>query len=149
VPHHEPAPRIAVEDEVNFLPVVPGGIERCRRDHRPRRRRPWHDVADETCDQGRLEPELLVVRDVLPRAPAACRTDGRGEVLASRRDPVRRGRHDFERRRDDAAIAPGLYRDSYALAGNRQRNGDRRTTEPRDAIASGRVDVEDVDDFNC
>ena len=91
-----------------------------------------------------FDSQLLVIRDVLPRAAAARKTAGRREVGAQRSDPVRRRLDDFDCCRDDAFAAARIDANTNALVRNREWNRDAPALKARHAVAR-RVERFDLD----
>jgi len=133
------------EDEMDLVTVLPRIVERSGDEHRPRCGCVGHSRTYEPCEQIGLQPQLLGVCDVLPRAAAACRARARRKVCAAWRDSMGGGTEDFNQRRGAVSFVRALQPHAHTLARNRQWNRYSTMPDPREALA-GRPDGIDLDD---
>ena len=145
MPHHE-SMRAALDDEMDFVAILPGLVVRCRGQRRQCGRRCSNVLPNQTGDQIAFEHELRAVGDVLPGTTAArsavfCM---RTEVAAAWRHPVGRCAQDLDERACQRSRARRTQANAYAFAWNGERNRQRSTRQPGDTVSAD-IDRFDVD----
>jgi hypothetical protein len=146
MPHDECTRATTLDDEMDFVSIVPGLVVWRRPQHRQRARRSSNSLPHDAGDQFCLECELCRVRDMLPGTPPARVSlfSLWTEMAAARLHAVGRGAQYLDER---GRYDPGTrctQTDADALAWNRE-GDDHRTAPERADTVPVQVDRFDVD----